>query len=63
MCHKDTFTSFGIVVDADVDRTNSTSRSLEYALIATNRYSSVHGEWNTESMRRVCHGAGGSGVI
>ena len=36
MCCKATFTSFGFVVDSDVDRTISTSRSLEYALIATN---------------------------
>ena len=33
--------SFGIVVDADVDCTTSTSRNLEYASMTTNRYSLV----------------------
>ena len=33
--------SFGIVVDADVDRTILTSRNLEYASMTTNRYSPV----------------------
>ena len=54
--------NFGIVVDADVDRTISTSRSLEYASIATKRYSPV-GNGTQKSMCKVGHGAGGSGVI
>ena len=41
MHHKDICSSFGIVVDFDVDRTTSTSGNLEFPSMTTNRYSPV----------------------